>query len=50
MAEVSQGEPVDPTLLGSAQVLPVVGDSLADVATDFTEPWVEVVLPAEPAE
>ncbi len=56
MAEVSLGEPVDPTLVGSAQVLPVVGESAADgaadiaadLAADLDEPW--VVITPEPSE
>ena len=48
MAEVATGEPVDPNLLGSAQVLPVVGDSAADISTDLDEPW--VVNTPEPAD
>lgn len=48
MAEIATGEPVDPNLLGSAQVLPVAGESVANISTDPDEPW--VVITPDPAE
>lgn len=50
MAEVTSGQPVDPELLGSAQVLPPPGQSLPDeplFGPTGDQPWVEIVVPGE---